>query len=141
MRPRKKVVLVAANEQDMSLWKVRIELVGYFVDTAPNSVLAADIIPGSSAVVVIGGDDRDVAMVKLGNYESKVLAVAGVHSEQCQADARELPGRELVERVLRTLRVLTSRKRGPKNKASGDTLMLNKLKDEATSRKSALEAI
>jgi hypothetical protein len=118
MRPRKKVVLLAHDDEQMSLWKLRIYLAGYDVIPIATVEAAEFLTPDIFCAVLIDGTTRDCAFLSC-FPEVKVLAIGGNLQTDAFTDARVAWGNEIAWRGLAALRILTNRKRGPKYATSG----------------------
>lgn len=116
MRPRREVLLLMRNEEELGQWRMKIELWGYRVHPCvtlaeaqealrfPIDIIATSI-PGSA-----GANALAARGVKI------VVFDVGPHCALGDATRVEPRGPVLAERVRESLKTLTARKRGPMKK-------------------------
>ncbi|QMV19659.1 hypothetical protein GOB94_13890 [Granulicella sp. 5B5] len=125
MRPRKTLLLLARNDGELGLWRMRLETAGYRVVCALDlDELARGLNENpETAVVVSQWGSPDVARVLKGFHavmigaEAKLLLIDLPQSPDYVCDAIETSGPALVARVRERVKVLAARRRGPKRMA------------------------
>lgn len=123
MKPRKKVLLLASNDVEQSLWRMRLDVVRYAVLAAATAEQARAQLgehPDCTLALVQWPSERvsEEAIGRLRRSGRKVLLfgcrpgeAAGMAVEGC-----EVAGPVLVARVLERAKGLLAGKRGPKPK-------------------------
>ena len=121
MRPRKRIVVLARTQAELSDWRFKLELAGYAV-TGATTLKAAreleiEITP--DAVMTLLPGNLSIRLLQAGG-RFKVL-LADCTPEEAEGTAAEmfvLRGKRVVEHVRDALRVMVARKRGPKRAGS-----------------------
>lgn len=120
MRPRKKVVLLARSHEELSFWRMRIELAGrYSVLPAFTVGEALDHLytsPEACFVLVQIPDMDGIKSLKARGAAVVLFDCGPVQVSDTPADRVEVSGPALVARVLELMRIMTASKRGPKHK-------------------------
>jgi hypothetical protein len=118
MRPRYKVVLLARTDIELSLWRMRLQLAGYEV--------LGTLSPGEAVSMALATWDVRAAVVQTASNPTiaalqcdgrvKVMVIDGHPAAlpKTLAERFLLPDASTPAEVVRQLRLLTERKRGPK---------------------------
>lgn len=113
MRPRKEVLLVTANEEELGVWRLRIETRGGYrvhgYTTAIEALAHLDQAPVFAAITSLPSAAKaletrmDEVLLFGGKFSPKYLKVVAFEPE----------GNDLTARVLWRLKLMCARKRGP----------------------------
>lgn len=117
MRPRKQILLIGTNERELMALAYALNTKSWSrCDYAIDTPSAREVLRGAKYdLAVIHGDDSWVQVIRKKQPECRILMVETT-SETTHADVR-LSGESSTGEIIEMMRIMCSRKRGPKMEA------------------------
>lgn len=118
MKPRKKVLLLARNDVDLSLWSMRLDVAARYAVLAATTPEEARVQlakhPDCSLVLTQWAAEPVIGALRRQGRKVLLFDCDRAEAAQSTADGYEVAGPALVARVLERARGLLACRRGPK---------------------------